>query len=108
MRQSVASRDKRSQKLNVVKRVFLHRSILSVLVTLGIMAVMVLTGTTAKALNITFPSVPSSGTLGSAYTFTVKVDVQDTDLLPIQGVDLVIYNAASPTTNTVTYTDLPL
>ena len=58
-----------------------------------------------QALNITFPSLPS-GTLGVTHTFTVKIDIQDTDLLPITKVDLDIYHTTSP--NKVSLTNLPL
>ena len=64
--------------------------------------------TPTKALNISFPSLPSSGTLGSTYSFTVKVDIRDTELLPIQSINLDIYNSANPTTYKATCTNLPL
>jgi len=59
-------------------------------------------------MSISFPSVPGSGVLGSPYTFTVKVDIQDVDLLPLRSADLRIYNAASPNTYAVVLSDLPL
>ncbi|MFC1860585.1 hypothetical protein ACFLYC_03340, partial [Chloroflexota bacterium] len=50
----------------------------------------------ASALNITFtPSAPSSGTLGSTYTFNVKVDVENTDLLPVDYINLSIYHTTN-------------
>ena len=61
----------------------------------------------AQALTTTITN-PASGTLGSTYTFTVKVDVEDVDLLPIQRVDLYIYNTNSPDTYKVTCLSLPL
>lgn len=63
--------------------------------------------TPAAAINITFPTVPSSGYVGQTYTFTTKVDVQNTDLLPINSVELEIYNIANPGTNFIV-TGLPL
>ena len=62
----------------------------------------------AQALTVTFPSVPASGTLGSTYTFTVTINIEDTDLLPLREVDLKIYNANSPSTYVVNCTDLPV
>ncbi|HEY82603.1 MAG TPA: helix-turn-helix domain-containing protein [Dehalococcoidia bacterium] len=60
-----------------------------------------------QALEISFPSLPSSGTLGSTYTFTVKVDVQDMDVLPITRIDLEIYNVTD-STKKATLESLPL
>jgi transcriptional regulator with XRE-family HTH domain len=60
----------------------------------------------AKALEVTFPSLPSSGTLGSSYTFTVQVSIGDAELLPLQQVDLTIYKASDPTRK-ATLEDLP-
>jgi len=61
----------------------------------------------ASALTINFPSVPSTGTRGSDYTFTAKISITDDELLPIQGVDLEIYNTAD-SSYTLTCSDLPL
>ena len=61
----------------------------------------------AQALTTTITN-PTSGTLGSTYTFTVKVDVEDVDLLPIQSVKLYIYKTSDRATYEATCTDLPL
>ena len=61
----------------------------------------------AQALTISVSPTSGSGTLGSSYTFTVTVSVEDTDLLPIQRVDLSIYNASS-TSYSKTCTVLPI
>ncbi len=53
--------------------------------------------------NTTLPS----GTLGSEYTFKVKIDVQNMDILPIQRVDVQIYNA-SDSSKKATLQNLPL
>ncbi len=50
---------------------------------------------------------PASGTLGTDYSFTVDVNIEDTGLLPIQSVDLEIYNTGDPTKKAIC-TDLPL
>lgn len=61
-----------------------------------------------SALDITFPSLPSSGTLGSSYTFNVKVTIADDELLPVQNINLYMYNSSDPTTYKATCTNLPL
>ena len=58
-----------------------------------------------QALEISFPSLPS-GNLGTEHTFTVKVTIQDPDLVPIQTVNVEIYNVAD-TTKKATLVDLP-
>ena len=45
-----------------------------------------------RALTVGFPSLPSSGTLGQTYSFTVTIDVQNGDILPLQRSDLAIIN----------------
>ncbi len=35
--------------------------------------------TPTKALDMTFPSLPTSGTLGSTYSFQVTVDIADSE-----------------------------
>jgi len=60
----------------------------------------------AKALEITFPTLPS-GTLGGTHSFTIKLDLASAELVPIQSVDLQIYNVAD-TSKTVDCTSLPL
>jgi len=51
-----------------------------------------------RALDINFPSLPATGTLGSQYTFTVNVTIQDNEILPIQSINLKIYYAANEAT----------
>jgi len=63
--------------------------------------------TPVKAVDINVTN-PTSGTIGSAYTFTVRIDVQDTDVLPIQSVDLRIYKVVNTGIYSVIFTDLPL
>ena len=61
-----------------------------------------------QALQIEYPSLPSSGTLGSSYTFSVKVNIQDYEHLPLEGITVRIYNVSSLTTYKATLADLPL
>ena len=61
-----------------------------------------------RALEISFPSLPSSGTLGSSFTFSTKVTIETSDLIPIQSVDLYIYKSDNRATYEATCTDLPL
>ncbi len=62
----------------------------------------------AKAVDFSFPSLPSEGTLGSTYTFTVKVDISAQDVLPVQTVDMWIYKANDMSNYKATLTTLPL
>ena len=61
--------------------------------------------TPVRALQIDITN-PSTGTIGSSYAFTVQVDVENTDYLPITSIDLEIYNVVSPTTK-ATCSNLP-
>ncbi len=61
-----------------------------------------------QALIIEYPNQPSAGTLGSTYTFTVKVSIEDYEHLPLEKIDIEIYNVANPTTYKATLAILPL
>lgn len=61
-----------------------------------------------QALQIEYPNQPTSGTLGSTFTFYVKVSIEDLEHLPLKDVTIVIYNVASPTTYKATLDSLPL
>ena len=61
-----------------------------------------------KAVDITYPSLPSTGTLGSSYTFTITVDVASSDILPIDHIDMEIYKASDPSSYKATLASLPL
>jgi PGF-pre-PGF domain-containing protein len=50
---------------------------------------------------------PSSGTLGGTHTFTVSVTINQNDLVPIQSVNVEIYNVIDPTKK-ATLENLPL
>ena len=71
-------------------------------------AVSVFFAAPTKALDVTFPSLPTSGTLGSTYSFQVKVDIADTELLPMQTVNLYIYKPDARATYEATCANLPL
>jgi hypothetical protein len=60
-----------------------------------------------KAVDITVTNA-GTATLGQAYSFTFRVDVQDTDILPIQSVDMRIYKTNSTGIYEVLFADLPL
>jgi hypothetical protein len=60
----------------------------------------------AKAITISV-SNPPSGTLGRSYDFSVTVNVEDLDALPIESVDLEIYSTDNSNYK-VTCTDLPI
>ncbi|MFC2021850.1 helix-turn-helix domain-containing protein [Chloroflexota bacterium] len=61
-----------------------------------------------QALKISFPSPPASGTLGSTHSFTVKVEIEDQDLLPVESIDLEIYKISNPTNYKVSLANLPI
>ncbi len=61
-----------------------------------------------RALEISFPTLPSSGTLGSTYTFTTTITIEDNDLVPIQSTNLYIYKSDDRTTYEATSTNLPM
>ncbi len=63
--------------------------------------------TPVKAVDVNITN-PSSGTLGSSYSFSFRVDINDTDLLPIQSVDLRIYKANNTGIYSVLFADLPV
>ncbi len=60
------------------------------------------------AFTISFPSLPSSGTIGSTYSFSIQTTINDPEQIPIQTINLDIYNSASPTTYKASCTNLPL
>ncbi len=64
--------------------------------------------TPTKALDMTFPSLPTSGTLGSTYSFQVTVDIADSELLPIQNINLYVYKSDARVTYEATFANLPL
>jgi len=59
-----------------------------------------------KALEVNIDR-PTSGTLGSTYTFSVNVSIEDNELLPLQRVDIIIYKTSDPTSYKATLYDLP-
>jgi hypothetical protein len=60
-----------------------------------------------KAIDINITN-PGSGTLGQAYSFSFRVDVQNTDVLPVQSIDLKIYKSVNTGIYSVLFADLPL
>ena len=61
-----------------------------------------------KALDISYPSLPTSGTLGSQYTFTLTVDIASTDILPVDHINLEIYKISDPSNYKATLANMPL
>jgi transcriptional regulator with XRE-family HTH domain len=51
---------------------------------------------------------PATGVLGSTYTFTVTVSIEDNELLPLQQINVAIYKENDPATYKATLADLPL
>jgi hypothetical protein len=50
-----------------------------------------------RALTVSFPSLPSPGTLGQTYTFSARIDINDGDVLPLQSAKLEIINNSNTT-----------
>jgi len=60
-----------------------------------------------KALDITYSALPT-GVLGSSYTFTVTVTIDALEHLPLQNIDVIIYNVADPIAHRATLAGMPL
>src|SRR3990172_8289292 len=61
----------------------------------------------AKALEVSFPTLPT-GTVGTTHSFSVTIDITSTEIVPIQAVNLEIYNVASPAIYRAIANNLPL
>lgn len=85
----------------------LYRLVLPVFLVIAV-ALSIWYASPTQALQIEYPNQPTSGTLGSTFTFHVKVSIEDLEHLPLQAVTVVIYNVASPTTYKATLASLPL
>jgi hypothetical protein len=93
--------------MSLVRRAFLKKSVLSVILTAVVITLLVFAGPrAAQALTITV-SNPATGILGSPVTFTVEVNIEDTDLLPIDHIDLHI-NSTNPPGSDAYFPNLPL
>ncbi|MFC1918942.1 helix-turn-helix domain-containing protein, partial [Chloroflexota bacterium] len=63
--------------------------------------------TPVKAITVSV-SNPSTARIGESYSFTVTVNIQSSDVLPVKSIDLEIYNESAPSTYKATCTGLPL
>ena len=61
----------------------------------------------ARALEVSFPSLPG-GNLGNTHTLSVTVDVANGELIPIQSINLEIFNSDNPGAFKATANNLPL
>ena len=108
MRKKLNARSERRLSMPKLTPTFAFRGALVMFLVVAFLASLWFAAPTpVKAVDITI-SNPTSGILGSSYAFTVRVDVQDTDLLPIQSVDLRIYKASSTGIYSVLFSGLPL
>jgi hypothetical protein len=86
----------------------LYRLALPVLLVIAVaLSIWYAAPTPVRALEINYSSLPS-GTLGSTYTFTVMVSIQDSEHLPLERIDVIIYKTDAPTTYKATLADMPL
>jgi transcriptional regulator with XRE-family HTH domain len=85
----------------------LYRLALPVFLVLAV-ALSIWFASPTQALQIQYPSQPDGGTLGSTYTFYVRVNIQDQELLPLESVDVIIYNLGLPTIYKATLAAMPL
>lgn len=83
------------------------RIIIAAALTIAVAALMWFASPTS-AFDVTFPTLPSSGTIGSQYTFTTKINIDSSELLPIQSVHLYIYKSDNRASYNATALDLPL
>ena len=83
----------------------LSRAAISVAIVVAIVTSLWL-APAAQAITIIVSPVSGTGTLGSAYSFSVTIAIENTDLLPLRSVDLTIYSEDYPTTYTFTCTNL--
>ena len=91
---------------SLLHRQSLYRTALA-LVLVAAVAISLWFAVPTKALNITITN-PGSGTLGSTYSFQVKVSIEDAELLPVQNIDLKIYNVANAASYYDNYASLSL
>ncbi|MFC2033611.1 PGF-pre-PGF domain-containing protein [Chloroflexota bacterium] len=107
-RKKVKAAGQGGERLNMTKYVKYMKSMTRLVVPL-LLVVAVATSlwyvSPTQALEISFPTLPS-GNLGTQHTFTVKVTIQDPDLVPIQTVNVEIYNVGDATKK-ATLLDLP-
>ncbi len=85
------------------KRLF--RIVIAIILVIGVAASLWYASPT-RAFEMTYLSLPS-GTFGSTHSFSVKVEIFDGELLPIQSINLYIYNSTDPN-HRVSCTNLPL
>ncbi len=95
--------------INIMRNIFnyryLSRAIIAIVLVCAVAASLWFASPT-QALDISFTALPS-GTLGSTHSFTVKVNIPNPELVPVQSIDMEIYNVSDPTKK-MTATSLPM
>ena len=104
-----------SMMKNLVNYKMLFRMAIPILLVCAVAATLWFTSPVpvrALTIAITGPAgapLTTSGTLGSTYTFSVTVTIEEaTDVLPVHHIDLEIYNVDDPTTYIATCSSLPI
>ncbi len=64
--------------------------------------------TPAHAFELTLPGLPTTGASSTPFIFSVMVNVNSQELLPVQSINLYIYRVDNPATYHATLTNLPL
>ena len=86
-----------------LKRIVLNKVFLSLLITAGVSVTLIFTSAPVQAITINIVN-PANGYIAHSYSFTVTINVEDPDVLPVQAVSIQIFNA----TVTDSYANLPL
>ncbi len=106
---SSSKKDGISVVKNLVKYKNLSRAVIAVALVVTVAASSWFASPTqTKALTIGFPTLPPTGTLGTTYSFQVVITIEDTEHLPIERVDLKIFNVANSASYYDQYTGLHL
>jgi hypothetical protein len=93
--------------MDKLKRILSNKSFISLIITLSIVVSLVFLSSPAQAINVLVTN-SASAFHSSPYTFYVSVHIENSDLLPIQHIDLQIYNTANPGSYRIDYVNLPV
>ncbi|MBI4303543.1 MAG: helix-turn-helix domain-containing protein [Chloroflexi bacterium] len=113
MKKKARSTHNKEGVTDMVKKLFYHNRFARVALAFTLVVAVASSlwfATPTRALTVEFPSLPATGTIGNTYTFQVKVNIENNEVLPVQSVSLRIFNT-NPTLSDIyydQYTGLPL